>query len=197
MKELLVATGNRGKLAELRELLRADVQTVLSLADFPGLPPVVEDGATFAENAVKKAAEIARAVGMPVLADDSGLVVDALGGAPGVYSARYAGAGASDDDNNDKLLQALAGVPEGRRSAAFRCVIALCLPSGDCRTFEGELCGSIGFGRAGEGGFGYDPLFIVPGYDGATLAMLSLEVKNRISHRAQAMGRFLEFIRGQ
>ncbi len=194
MNALVVATGNRGKLAEIRDLLRNDIQRIYSLADFPGLPSVVEDGATFAENAVKKATQIAQAVEMPVLADDSGLVVDALGGEPGVFSARYAGEGATDAENNEKLLRALRDVPEGCRDAAFRCVVALCLPDGSCTTFEGELRGEIGVTFKGGSGFGYDPLFVVPAY-GKTLAEMSLDVKNGISHRAQAMGKFLDFMR--
>jgi XTP/dITP diphosphohydrolase len=195
MKELLVATGNRGKLVEIRELLGDKVQKLYSLADFPGLPQIIEDGESFAENAIKKASQIAGLVNMPVLADDSGLVVSALKGEPGVYSARYAGEGATDAGNNGKLLRALSDVPKDRRDAAFRCVIALCMPDGTCTTFDGELRGEIGFGLQGVGGFGYDPLFIVPGF-GKTLAELPLEVKNAISHRAKAMEKFLDFLRG-
>jgi XTP/dITP diphosphohydrolase len=195
MKELLVATGNRGKLVEIRELLGDRVPYIYSLADFPGLPPVIEDGGSFTENAVKKASQIAGMVNMPVLADDSGLVVSVLNGEPGVYSARYAGEGATDAANNEKLLRVLSDVPSSRRAASFRCVIALCMPDGTCMTFDGELRGEIGFGLQGAGGFGYDPLFLVSGY-GKTLAELPLEVKNAISHRAQAMEKFLDFLRG-
>jgi XTP/dITP diphosphohydrolase len=193
MNELVVATGNHGKLLEIRELLRHDVKSVLSLADFPGLPPAVEDGVTFAENAVKKASQAARLLGRPVMADDSGLAVVALDGAPGVLSARFAGDFATDAENNAKLLSALQGVTLDRRGAAFHCVIALCFPDGTCQTFDGELRGHIGFELRGTGGFGYDPLFIVTEY-GQTLAELSLEVKNMISHRARAMSLFIQYL---
>ncbi|HEX9024647.1 MAG TPA: XTP/dITP diphosphatase [Geobacteraceae bacterium] len=195
MKELVAATGNMGKLAELRELLRDAVGTLYSLKDFPVIPEVVEDGATFTENAVKKGLNAATATGKPVIADDSGLEVDALGGRPGVLSARFAGEGASDAENNAKLLRELANVPEGERTAAFRCVIALCFPDGSSRTFSGALPGIILKGPRGNGGFGYDPLFLVPEY-GLTLAELSTEVKNAISHRGRAIARLKEYLAG-
>lgn len=194
MKELLVATGNQGKFREIEELLRGTVGILVSLADFPGVPPVEEDGATFAENAVKKALTAARVTGMPVIADDSGLEVEALGGRPGVYSARYAGADADDAENNAKLLKELANVPADERTAAFRCAIALCFPDGNCRTFAGELAGVILREPRGTGGFGYDPLFLVPEY-GQTLAELPLAVKNAISHRGKALAALLEYLR--
>jgi len=186
MKELLVASGNKGKLREFSELLRGVVQTILSPADFPGLPEVEEDGETFEANAIKKARSAALFTGRPVLADDSGLCVDYLDGRPGVYSARFAGEGAGDADNNDLLLRELAGVPPGQRGAAFHCVIALCLPDGSCQTFDGMLPGEILEAPRGEGGFGYDPLFLVPEY-GQTFSELPIEIKNAISHRGQAM----------
>jgi XTP/dITP diphosphohydrolase len=186
MKELLVASGNKGKLREFAELLRGVVDTVLSPADFPALPEVVEDGDTFQANAIKKALSAAIATGRPVLADDSGLCVDCLGGRPGVRSARFAGEEASDADNNALLLRELAGVPAERRGAAFHCVIALCRPDGSCQTFDGKLPGVILEAPRGDGGFGYDPLFLVPEY-GQTLSELPLEIKNSISHRGRAM----------
>jgi XTP/dITP diphosphohydrolase len=186
MKELVVASGNKGKLRELGELLQGLVETILSPADFPGLPEVEEDGDTFEANALKKARSAALFTGRPVLADDSGLCVDYLGGRPGVYSARFAGEGASDADNNALLLQQLAGVPADRRAAAFHCVIALCQPDGSCQTFDGALPGEILESPRGEGGFGYDPLFLVPEY-GQTLSELPLDIKNAISHRGRAM----------
>ncbi|HEY5513211.1 MAG TPA: XTP/dITP diphosphatase [Geomonas sp.] len=186
MKELLVASGNQGKLREFGELLRGMVDTILSPADFPGLPEVEEDGATFEENAIKKARSAALFTGRPVLADDSGLSVDFLLGRPGVYSARFAGEGASDADNNALLLCELAGVPAERRSAAFHCVIALCQPDGSCQTFDGSLPGVILDAPRGAGGFGYDPLFLVPEY-GQTFSELPPEIKNAISHRGRAM----------
>jgi XTP/dITP diphosphohydrolase len=186
MKELVVATGNKGKLREFGELLKGVVETILSPADFPGFPEVEEDGDTFEANAIKKAMSAAVFTGKPVLADDSGISVDYLGGRPGVYSARYAGEGAADADNNALLLQELAGVPAGQRGAAFHCVIALCHPDGSCQTFDGSLPGVILEEPRGAGGFGYDPLFLVPEY-GQTFSELPLDIKNAISHRGRAM----------
>ncbi|GAB7026209.1 XTP/dITP diphosphatase [Geotalea toluenoxydans] len=193
MKELVVATGNRGKLREIEELLRGCVEKLLSPADFSSFPTVVEDGLTFTENAVKKAKAAAEATGKPVLADDSGLVVDALEGRPGVFSARFAGEGASDADNNDKLLGELARLPEAKRSAAFHCVVALCYPDGSCHTFDGELRGLILDSPRGSEGFGYDPLFLVPEYN-LTLAELPMSIKNRISHRGKALEALKKFL---
>lgn len=194
MKELLIATGNRGKLRELEHLLSPYVEKVYSLADFPEVPPVIEDGATFAENAIKKASAAAAATGKPTLADDSGLIVKELDGAPGVFSARFAGEGATDAENNTKLLREMAGIPAGRRKASFRCAAALCLPEGECAVFEGELKGVLLDAPRGTEGFGYDPLFLVPEY-GKTLAELPLEVKNRISHRSMALAKVIQYMR--
>jgi XTP/dITP diphosphohydrolase len=144
----------------------------------------VEDGDTFEANAVKKAVEIARATGCWALADDSGLEVDALGGAPGVYSARYAGEPCSNEANNEKLLRELAG--RENRAARFRCVIALSDPEGNARTVDGDCRGSIAHRERGTGGFGYDPLFVPDGYN-ETYAELSPEVKHSISHRGRAL----------
>lgn len=193
MRELFVATRNRGKLKEFESLFAGVVDRLLSPADIPDVPEVTEDGTTFQENAVKKARTAAQAIGKPVFADDSGLVVDALGGRPGVYSARYAGEGASDNDNNALLLREMASIPAKERTAAFRCVIALCFPDGTCRTFDGELKGVILDTPRGTGGFGYDPLFLVPEY-GQTLAELPLDVKNRISHRGNALVKLKEYL---
>lgn len=189
--ELLVATRNQGKLREIRRLLGDAAVMVKGLDDFDTLPEVEEDGATFAANARKKAATMAALTGCVTLADDSGLAVDGLGGRPGVHSARYAGEDASDADNNSKLLQDMAQLPPGRRQAAFHCVMALCSPDGECRLFEGRLDGVILTQARGAGGFGYDPLFLVPEY-GKTLAELSLDIKNRISHRGRALKQLLE-----
>lgn len=186
MKELLVATGNRGKFLEIEALLGEVVEKFYSLDDFPGTPKVEEDGASFEENALKKGKTAARATGKAVIADDSGLEVDVLGRRPGVHSARFAGENATDSANNEKLLREIANFPEEQRSAAFRCVIALCLPDGSCRTFTGSLEGMIIPEARGSNGFGYDPHFLVPKY-GKTLAELSLEVKNTISHRGKAL----------
>jgi XTP/dITP diphosphohydrolase len=195
VKELLVATGNKGKLLEIRQLLADYVGQVYCLADFPDLPEVVEDGLTFEENARKKAMSAVRATGIPAMADDSGLVVDVLGGRPGVHSARYAGVGASDAENNRKLLQDLAAYSGQERTAFFSCAVALCFPDGTCRTFCGTLHGTLLASPRGTEGFGYDPLFLVPEY-GKTLAELDLAIKNSISHRGQAMEALRKFLCG-
>lgn len=188
LNELVLATRNPGKVREMAALLADLGVTMRSLFDVPGAPEVEEDGRTFAENAVKKAETIARFTGLPALADDSGLEVDALGGAPGVFSARYAGEGASDAANNEKLLAALAGVPAERRTARYRCVLALAAPGMPTVTVEGVCEGRIAEQPRGTGGFGYDPLFYLPGR-GKTMAELRPEEKNAISHRGQALRR--------
>lgn len=195
MKELLVATGNKGKLLEIRQLLASYVDQVYCLADFPDLPEIVEDGLTFEENAYKKAISAARATGIPAIADDSGLVVNVLGGRPGVYSARYAGVGASDAENNRKILQDLTEFSGQERAAFFSCAVVLCFPDGICRTFCGTLHGMLLASPRGTEGFGYDPLFLVPEY-GKTLAELDLATKNKISHRGQAMEELRKFLGG-
>ncbi|KAB0666556.1 XTP/dITP diphosphatase [Oryzomonas japonica] len=189
MKELVVATRNRGKLVEIQALLAGLVASVRCADDFAGFPDTVEDGATFAENALKKAREAASFSGLPALADDSGLVVDALEGRPGVYSARFAGEGAGDAANNAKLLTELAGVPPESRTAAFVCTLAFVTPAGDTHLFTGRVGGRILDAARGEGGFGYDPLFLVDGCD-RTMAELGVDEKNRISHRGQAFRLF-------
>lgn len=193
MKELLIASGNAGKVREFAALFAAGELRLYSLKDFPALQPAVEDGRTFRENALKKATAACRETGLAVIADDSGLCVDALDGAPGVISARYAGAAADDAANNLKLLRELAAVPKALRSAAFCCVIAFCTPEGLEATFTGELRGIILEHPSGSGGFGYDPLFMVPEY-GKTLAELPLEIKNRISHRGRATEALREYL---
>lgn len=191
--ELLIATRNRGKLKEIERLLAGCDIVVKGLDAYDGFPEVVEDGDTFEVNARKKAEITARLTGCMALADDSGLTVRALGGKPGIFSARYAGEEATDADNNRKLLKDMADVPVGQRQAAFHCVMALCSPSGDCRLFEGRLDGEILLQPRGEGGFGYDPLFMVPRY-GRTLAELPLDVKNRISHRGLALKKLTDHL---
>lgn len=161
---------------------------LLSLDDYPALPEIVEDGNNFLENALKKARTVAQATGETVVADDSGLEVDALGGAPGIYSARYAGEGADDLQNNTKLLLSLKDVPTEKRGAAFRCVLVLYSPDGVYEAFEGRWPGRIAEAPAGEDGFGYDPLFFLP-EERMTAAQLPSEVKNRISHRGQAFAK--------
>lgn len=193
MRKLLVATGNKGKMNEIRQILAGFVDQLYCLADFPDLPEVVEDGLTFEENAVKKAVSAVRATGIPSLADDSGLVVDALGGRPGVYSARYAGPAATDEENNRKLLRDLTGVPAQERAAFFSCAVALCFPDGTCRTFCGTLNGMLLDSPRGSEGFGYDPLFFVPEY-GMTLAELDMTIKNEISHRGRALEELRKFL---
>jgi XTP/dITP diphosphohydrolase len=189
LTKLLVATNNPGKVREYEELL-ADLPVSLEIT-FPaqeGLTLEVEEsGASFEENARIKARAYAQASGLLTLADDSGLEVDALSGAPGVHSARYGGPGADDADRYRKLLKSLADVPVGQRSARFRCVVALATPDGIMHTTDGVCEGEIGSAPRGQHGFGYDPVFVVKGYDGRTMAELSPELKNRISHRARAL----------
>jgi len=187
MLKLLVATNNPGKVREFEELLVGLPFEVTFPAREGIALEVEESGATFEDNARLKALAFARASGLPTLADDSGLEVDALGGAPGVWSARYAGPGAGDADRYQKLLNALAAVPDVRRTARFRCVVALAWPDGAVRTAEGRCEGQIGWAPRGEHGFGYDPVFIVDGFGGQTMAELPPEIKNRISHRARAV----------
>ena len=192
-KPLVFATRNKGKLVELRALLPdIDVLSVDEAAAKLGreIPDVVEDADTFAGNAAKKAREVSAITGMPALADDSGLEVDALGGAPGVYSARYAGQGHDDAANNAKLLSALAAVPEAKRTARFRAVLALADVTGQLGdqvvTADGTCEGVILTAPRGTGGFGYDPLFFAPEL-GMTFAEAGVGPKSDLSHRARAM----------
>jgi len=184
--KLVVATRNAGKLKEIGKLLAPLGVEAKGLDELDCSLEVVEDGDSFAANARKKANEIAVLTGRMTLADDSGLVVDALNGAPGIYSARYAGENCTDAENNARLLQELAGVPTQLRTGAFVCAMALVDPDGDVLEFSGRLAGLILDEPRGSGGFGYDPLFLVPEY-GKTLAELPLEIKNRISHRGAAL----------
>jgi XTP/dITP diphosphohydrolase len=165
--------------------------SLFSLNDYPAIPGIVEDGKSFLENALKKGRTVAEVTGEVVLADDSGLEVDALGGAPGIYSARYAGNDADDLQNNRKLLHDLKGVPTANRGAAFRCVLVLYPPNGRYEFFEGRWEGRIAEELVGKGGFGYDPLFFLPG-EKMTVSQLPPEVKNRVSHRAQAFAKLKE-----
>ncbi|HSH14305.1 MAG TPA: XTP/dITP diphosphatase [Desulfurivibrionaceae bacterium] len=185
MKQIIVlATRNQGKVEELREMLKDFPIDLRSLNDFGPIPEPVEDGATFDDNAYKKALFTAKVLGLPAMADDSGLVVAALDGAPGVYSARYAGEKASDSDNIQKLLAELAGKSD--RHAAFECVISLAVPSGPALTYEGRCEGEILEAPRGVSGFGYDPVFYSPEL-GKTFAEAGMDEKNRISHRGRAM----------
>jgi len=195
---LVVATRNANKVREIAPLLGDLAGQLLSLADFPALPEVVEDGATFGANAVKKARAIAALTGLPALADDSGLEVDALGGQPGVRSARYAGAGHDDRANNARLLAELKDVPPAARTARFRCAMALADtadPEGWTLYVREGLCeGVILDAPRGHNGFGYDPLFFYPPL-GRTFAELSVAEKNHLSHRARAIAAILPLVR--
>lgn len=182
--EILAATGNAHKIREMGAILAPAGVRLLSPAEVGGIPEVVEDGASFRENAVKKACEVAAATGRRVVADDSGLDVTALGGAPGVLSARFAGAGGNDGRNVRKLLGLLEGVAE--RRARFVCVIAVADPGGLIGTAEGEVRGQIAQAPRGSGGFGYDPVFVPDGYT-QTFAELPGSVKNGMSHRGNAL----------
>jgi XTP/dITP diphosphohydrolase len=184
VKTLVVGTRNAGKVREIQESLRGLDFECVGLPD--GLPEAVEDGATFEANSCIKARFYSKLTGNWCLADDSGLEVDALGGAPGVYSARYAGESATDADNNRKLLVALQGAPTASRTARFRSVLALVGPDGSCLTTDGVCEGVILEEARGDGGFGYDPLFWMP-EKGKTLAEMTLAEKNAISHRGNAL----------
>lgn len=194
MKHLVVATRNKGKIVEINALLTGLVDQISSAADYGDFPETVEDGATFEENALKKAREAAAFSGLPALADDSGLVVDALGGRPGVFSARFAGEGAGDAANNVYLLSECQQLSEEQRQAAFVCVLAYVTPEGDEQVFSGTVTGRILSAARGEGGFGYDPLFLVDGFE-RSMAELSLAEKNEVSHRARAFRRFREYLK--
>ncbi len=181
---IVLATRNQGKVKEFAEMLKGFPVEIKSLNDFGPIPEAVEDGATFDDNAYKKASFTAKVLGLPAMADDSGLMVEALDGAPGVYSARYAGEKANDADNIAKLLKEMAG--KSNRKAAFACVISLAVPSGPALTFEGRCEGEILTAPRGEDGFGYDPIFFYPPL-GKTFAELNLAEKNRMSHRGMAV----------
>lgn len=185
VNEIVLATRNPDKGRELGALLGGLGIRIRTVADFPNAPEVEEDGTTCEANAIKKAREIARATGVPAVADDTGLEVDALEGRPGVYAARYAGEHATYEDNCRKLLLELAGVPRPKRTARFLTVAAIAFPSGDVHVTQGNLEGLITEQPVGDRGFGYDPVFLVPEFD-RTLAQLTAEEKNRMSHRAKA-----------
>ena len=196
MTELLVATTNPGKFAEVQVFLNYLPLTILSLKGLGNWPAVVEDGATFEENALKKARALAEYSGMLTLADDSGLEVDALTGAPGIYSARYAGEDGNDVKNNEKLLHELREVPEEKRRARFVCALALCAPPryGLKEWTVRESCeGRIAFGLKGQNGFGYDPLFFYPPL-GKTFGEIDRETKATVSHRGNALRRLAEML---
>ncbi len=180
---IVLATGNKGKVREFEGLLRGVFGSIVPLYDLESPPEVIEDGDTFRENALKKARALASFAGIPALADDSGLEVEALQGRPGVYSARYAGEGATDRENIDKLLAELGSA--GNRKARFVCFLALVTPEGKEITAEGSCEGAILTESRGQGGFGYDPVFFLPEYN-KTMAEIPAQLKNEISHRARA-----------
>ncbi|EPR44548.1 Nucleoside-triphosphatase rdgB [Desulfovibrio sp. X2] len=188
---IVLATRNKGKIAELAALLEGLSVAVKGLSDYPEIPEIPEDGATFEENALIKARAVCKATGLPALADDSGLAVDALSGAPGVYSARYSGEGATDERNNAKLLEALRGLPEDGRACRFVCCMALVAPDGRETTVRGEWEGRVAEAPRGEGGFGYDPLFVDLA-SGRHAAELTREEKNARSHRGKALRALLD-----
>ena len=194
MFQLLAATTNKHKIQELQEILQdlnRDIH-IISPKDFPDFPEIVEDGTTFEENSVKKSTEASAFTGIAAMADDSGLAVEALGGAPGVFSARYAGEGASDADRIAKLLKEMKGV-ENRR-AKFVCAASLANHGKKIACFIGEIHGTIAESPSGSNGFGYDPVFIPDGFT-KTFAELTEEEKNAISHRGRAMRKLAEFLR--
>ena len=191
VRRVVLASGNPGKLREFAELLAGAHFELIRQSEL-GIDPPPETGTTFIENALIKARNAARRAGLPAIADDSGIEVDALGGAPGVYSARYAGEGASDEANLAKLLDALNGVPAARRTARYRCVVVFVENADDPNPLVGEGTweGCILDGRRGTGGFGYDPSFVSRG-DSRTVAEMPADEKHRLSHRGQAMRAFL------
>ena len=185
MKQIIVlATTNQGKTREINELLKGSPVEIKNLNDFGQIPEVIEDGTTFDDNAYKKASFTARVLGYPAMADDSGLCVEALDGAPGVWSARYAGENATDADNVNKMLNDLKN--KDNRNAAFKCVVSIAVPTGAALTYEGECQGVITQEPVGENGFGYDPLFFYPEFN-KTFAQLSIQEKGSVSHRGKAL----------
>lgn len=193
--DIVLATRNKKKVEEIRRITAGLPITILSLDDYPLCPEVVEDQKTFEGNAKKKAVETARCSGKPALADDSGLEVDALGGAPGVYSARYAPDASSGNDpkNHEKLLNDLQTVPPEKRSARFVCCIALAFPDGSCEIFFGYSEGRISLDARGKKGFGYDPVFLPQGFE-QTFAEMASEEKDALSHRGKALEKLAEFL---
>jgi XTP/dITP diphosphohydrolase len=191
---IILATNNENKIREINIILSGFGIAVESTASAGGIPEVEESGATFVENALVKARAAAYHLGLPALADDSGLEVPALDGRPGVYSARYAGPGCTYADNNRKLLKEMAGLKGEKRRGRFVCAAALAFPDGQEYVVEGELFGNVAAGTKGSGGFGYDPVFVPDGYD-RTIAEMSAEEKNSISHRRSAFEKMASVIR--
>lgn len=193
MEKLFLATGNKDKIKEVKAILPTGKFILETFLERPDMPKVDEDGATLAENSIKKAVSAASYFKMPAIADDTGLEVDALNGAPGVYSARWAGENCSYVDNNLKLLREMKGIPWPQRKARFVCVITLAFPYGNVKTFEGVVEGFIAEKMLGDGGFGYDPLFFVPEF-GLTYAQMPISAKNKISHRAKALSALSKYL---
>ena len=191
--KFVLATRNQDKVREIRDIIKGEEWELLSLADFPQTTEVVEDGKTFLSNALKKARSCCRETGIASLADDSGLEVDAIGGAPGILSSRFSGEKVSYRDNNEKLIRLLNGVPDEKRTARFRCVVVLA--DGEEEHWEEGVCEGIILSECrGDRGFGYDPLFFVPEL-GKTFSELDRDMKNGISHRGKAFRKMSEFIR--
>lgn len=186
MKKIIFATGNAGKMKEIREILKDLDAEVLSMKEAGVEAEIVEDGKTFEENAVIKAKTVCKLTGEIALADDSGLEIDYLNKEPGIYSARYMGEDTSYRIKNANLIERLEGVPDEKRTARFVCAIAAAFPDGTVKTVRGTMEGRIGYEEAGENGFGYDPIFYLPEY-GCSSAELSMEEKNKISHRGKAL----------
>ncbi len=191
--EIVIATRNRKKVEEIKRITEGMPITLLTLDDFPGCPDVEEDGVTFEENAIKKAVAIAKFTGKYALADDSGLEVYALGGAPGIKSSRYAGYETNDKKNIEKLLQEMRFIEKEKRGARFVCCIVLASPKGDIKTFYGDVEGIIGTEARGKGGFGYDPVFYPAGYE-RTFAEMSDKEKDALSHRGKALRKLKKYL---
>ena len=191
--KIIFATGNKGKLQEIEMILADTPFKVLSLEDISFFGEIVEDGATFEENAIIKAKTICERTGEIVLADDSGLVIDYLNGEPGIYSARYLGENTSYRIKNANLIERLSNVPDEKRTARFVCAIAAAFPDGEILTRSACIEGRIGYEERGDGGFGYDPIFFIPEYN-CTTAQLSAEQKNLISHRGKALRAMKEIL---
>lgn len=193
MKKIVIATKNQDKLREIKDILKGIDADFLTMTEFQNIEEIEEDGYSYLENALKKSGVVSIHTGLPVLAEDSGLEVEALGGMPGLFSARYAGFNATDAQRVEKLLTELKGVPEGKRRAKYVCSAVFATPDGERFIAEGTVNGIILTEPLGSGGFGYDPIFYVPEY-GKTMAELPLEVKNKISHRARAIGQLKDKI---
>ncbi len=191
-KEIIIATRNKGKVEEFKQLLSQKYEKILSLLDFEDIPEIIEDRGSFSGNALKKAETISKLFNRTTVADDSGLVVESLGGEPGIYSARYAGKDASDDKNIEKLLENMHGIKN--RNAKFVCALAIVFPDGKKKVFEGECHGEITEKKIGTNGFGYDPVFYLSQYK-KTMAEIEPDIKNSISHRSESTKKLINYLR--